>query len=179
MILMDLFKKKEFNEMQLALLKEAAQIGIDTKPLKNPDFKIKQMRCLILAAKEGIDIHAFAEPSIDYYTMLLIVNCIQNGYDYTPLLKHLNQVRASAIYYNLSQGLKVNGNESDEELFNQFEIATGISRNECQVPIFIQWSQGLYEILINSQIILYKDKFINEGLSEKEAEDEAIRKVRS
>ena len=37
---------------------------------------------------------------------------------------------------------------------------------------------GLSEILIDSRLIYYRNKFINEGLSRKEAENEAKRKIR-
>lgn len=176
---MNLFNTKTYNDSQLALIDLAKEYGQDETILKNVDFSIKQMRCLILATKDGIDVTSFANPKINYYTMLLIVQCAKNNVDYSALLQlQLNQTRASAIYYNLARGLFVQGNENEDELFERFEISTGISKKECQIPIYVEWSQGLSEILIDSRLIYYRNKFINEGLSRKEAENEAKRKIR-
>ena len=100
---MNLFNTKTYNDSQLALIDLAKEYGQDETILKNVDFSIKQMRCLILATKDGIDVTSFANPKINYYTMLLIVQCAKNNVDYFALLQlQLNQTRASAIYYNLA-----------------------------------------------------------------------------
>ena len=160
---MNLLSVEKFSESQEALISLAKEYGQDTSILRNTDFSIRQLRCLIQARKEGIDVVPFANPGITYYTMLLIVQCAKRNIDYSPLLQvQLNQSRASAIYYNLTQGLTIKGNESEDELFDNFEIATGISRKECQIPIFIGWAQSLSEILFNSQVIQYRNKLMEE-----------------
>ena len=80
---MNLFNTKTYNDSQLALIDLAKEYGHDETILKNVDFSIKQMRCLILATKDGINVTSFANPKINYYTMLLIVQCAKNNVDYS------------------------------------------------------------------------------------------------
>lgn len=146
---MNLFAKDKLSETQLRLLSRAKEFNLDTKHLKDSKFKIKQLRCLILAEKDGVDIKKFANPNIDYYTMLLIVQCAKQNLNYEPLLSTpLDQTRATAIYYNLTSGIAISSDDSTDELFNKFEVSTGLSRQECQIPVYIEWSQRLSEILL-------------------------------
>lgn len=147
---MNLFtKEEELSKTHLKLIDVAKSLNLDTMHLKNPKYTIKQLRCLILAEKDDMKIDKFANPDIDYYTMLLIVQCIKQNIDYTPLLETpLNQTRATAIYYNLTVGLAVHQTDTTEELFDNFEVVSGLSRHECQIPVYIEWSQRLSEILM-------------------------------
>lgn len=176
---MNLFGKSEFTDSQMALLDLATELGQNTNILRNVKFSIKQLRCLILATKEGIKVDEFANPDISYYTMLLIVQCVKNGLDYSELLEPtLDQTVATAIYYNLTQHLSIKNKYDVDELFEQFEIATGLKRSECQIPIYVEWSQGLSEILFDSRYIHYRNNYMKEGLNREEAGYAAKEKIR-
>lgn len=83
-IFKDYVKSGKYSKVQLYVLKDALQRGVDTSKFDNPEYSAGQMSILLSGIESNIDVSEFAKPTMSEEVMNTYLCCLMYGVDPKP-----------------------------------------------------------------------------------------------